>query len=140
MRQLTTVLASCILFAVVLTGCTAARSNLGTSDSSCYLALPTATKAVEGHGRLLGVHLLDLKTLRHRTPRFFETLATGNDGSQKVCVVEFEGHFDQSTVSKPLGRSSGRLAVVVSTSPANRLLGTVILARPPLHFGHPHIG
>jgi len=129
-----------MFLAGVLSSCSSARSNLGTSDSSCYLALPTATKAVEGHGRLLGVHLFDLAALRHRAPRLFEMLATRNGGSQRVCVVAFEGHFEKSNVSKPLGRSSGRLAVVVSTTPANQLLGTVIVTRAPLHFGHPHIG
>jgi hypothetical protein len=138
-RRLAGVLAGCVLLASVLAGCTSARSGLGTSDSSCYLALPTATKAVENHGRLLGVHLFTLTALEHKAPHLFQKLAT-RASSQRVCVIAFEGHFDTSSVSAPLGRPSGRLAVVVSTIPANHLLGTVIFTRPPLHFGHPHIG
>jgi hypothetical protein len=138
-RRLVGALAACVLLATVLAGCTSARSGLGTSDSSCYLALPTAAKAVEGHGRLLGVHLFTLTALQHKAPNLFKKLAT-SAGPQRVCVIAFEGHFDTTTVSTPLGRPSGRLAVVVSTIPANHLLGTVIFTRAPLHFGHPHIG
>ena len=138
-RRLAGALAGCVLLATVLTGCTSARSGLGTSDSGCYLALPTATKAVESHGRLLGVHLFTLTALQHKAPHLFQKLAT-RASSQRVCVIAFEGHFDANSVSAPLGRPSGRLAVVVSTIPANHLLGTVIFTRPPLHFGHPHIG
>jgi hypothetical protein len=139
-RRLAGAAAGCLLFAGVLAGCSSARSSLGTSDSSCYLALPTATKAVGGHGRLLGVHLFTLTSLRHRAPRLFKDLALGHDGSERVCVVAFSGAFDQATVSHPSGRSSGQLAVVVATTPGNELLGTVIFKRAPLHFGHPHIG
>ena len=133
-------LAGCLLAAGALAGCSSARSSLGTSDSSCYLALPTATKAVENHGRLVGVHLYELSALRHRAPKLYKTLAPTGPASERVCVVAFEGHFEQATVSRPLGRPSGRLAVVVSTTPDNRLLGTIIFAHTPLHFGHPHIG
>jgi hypothetical protein len=121
-------------------GCTTARSDLGTSSSGCYLALPTATKAVEGHGRLLGVDRFTLASLHQTAPRFFAQLDPKGAGSQRICVVAFGGRFDASSVSTPRGRSSGLLAVVVATSPGNHVLGTVILARPPLHFGHSHAG
>jgi len=140
LRQVAPALAGCLLLALVLAGCTSARNSLGTSDSSCYLSLPTATDAVQSHGRLLGVHLFDLKALRQRAPQLFQALDTKYVAQQKVCVVAFSGHFDRNSVSSPHGRSSGRLAVVVTTSPANHVLGTVIFTRPPLHFGHPHIG
>jgi hypothetical protein len=140
MRQLAGALAGCLFLAFVLAGCTSARNSLGTSDSSCYLALPTATSAVRAHGRLLGVHLFDQKVLRQRAPHLFTALDTTYHASQRVCVVAYSGNFTRHSVSAPRGRSSGRLAVVVATTPANHLLGTVIFARPPLHFGHPHIG
>jgi len=124
----------------LLTGCTTARSDLGTSSSSCYEALPTATKAVGGHGRLLGVDRFTLSSLHQNAPRFFEQLDPKGSASQRVCVVAFGGQFDASSVSGPHGRSSGHLAVVVSTTPGNHVLGTVILAQPPLHFGHSHAG
>jgi len=129
-----------VLLAGVLAGCTTARSSLGTSDSSCYLALPAATKAIGGHGRLLGVDLFTLGSLRHKAPHLYKALAPRHDDSERVCVVAFGGVFDQAMVAHPRGRSSGRLAVVVATSPGNDVLGTVIFTRAPLHFGHPHFG
>ena len=139
-RQLASGLAGCILLASAFAGCTSARSNLGTTDSSCYLALPTATNAVHAHGRLVGVDLLTLTALRQRAPQLFTALATKHVSPQRVCVVVFVGRFNKTSVSDPLGRSSGRLAVVVVATPSNQLLGTVILTRAPMHFGHTHIG
>jgi hypothetical protein len=57
-----------------------------------------------------------------------------------VCVAAFTGKFTKGEVSKPLGRTAGPLAVVVSTSPGNKLLGTVIFSHAPLNFGHSHFG
>jgi hypothetical protein len=139
-RRLARGLAGCLLLATVLAGCASARSSLGTSDSSCYLALPAATHAVHSHGRLLGVHLFTLEVLRHKSPHLFKALDTRYDASQRVCASAFGGRFDQDSVSAPRGHSSGRVAVVVTTTPGNHLLGTVIVGRAPLHFGHPHIG
>jgi hypothetical protein len=132
--------AGCALLAGVLSGCTAARSNLGTSDSSCYLALPTATKAIGSHGRLHGVQRFTLSVLRKKAPRLLHDLDTTAPGSETVCLVAFTGNFSAASVTDPRGRSSGKLAVVVSTTPGNHLLGTVIFTNAPLHFGHPHAG
>jgi hypothetical protein len=128
------------LVACLLGSCTAARSNLGTSSSSCYLALPAATKAVGSQGRLLGVRLYSMKALRQKSPQLFKIPAREHNSRQRVCVIEFVGHFTNTSVSKPLGRPSGRLAIVALEAPSNQLLGTVILDHPPLQFGHSHIG
>jgi hypothetical protein len=133
-------LAGCLLLAMAMAGCTSGRSTLGTSDDSCYLALPTATSAVRSHGRLVGVHLFTLKTLRQRTPGLLKDLDTTYHASQRVCVIAFSGDFRKSSVTRGRGQASGRVAVVVSTTPGNHLLGTAILGRTPLHFGHPHVG
>jgi hypothetical protein len=133
-------LAAAVILACTLAGCTAARSSLGTSDSSCYLALPTATQAIGAHGRLLGVHLYTLTALRRLAPHLVSDLDTTESGSQRVCVVAFSGHFSHTAVQDGHGRASGKLAVVVSTTPSNHLLGTVIFTHVPLHFGHSHIG
>jgi len=53
-----------------------------------------------------------------------------------VCLAAYTGHFTASSVQKPHGRSSGKLAVAVVTSPGNKLLGTVILNRVPVRFQH----
>jgi hypothetical protein len=128
------------VLAVVVTGCTTARSDLGTSASSCYSALPTADSAVHGHGRLLGVQRFTLAALRQKTPHLFADLPPEEPSTQRVCVVAFGGQFSAASVEDARGRSSGHLAVVVSTTPGNHLLGTVIFARPPLRFSHTHAG
>jgi hypothetical protein len=126
--------------AVLLGGCGGFRSDLGTSDSSCYLALPAATKAVGGHGRLIGVHLTTLEAVRKRSSPL-ATLFKGNPHSkQQICITAFSGHFVRSSVTKPLGAESGPVAVVASEVPSNRVLGTAILLHPPLRFSHTHIG
>jgi hypothetical protein len=138
-RRWATGAAGCALIAGLLAGCTTARSNLGTSDSSCYLALPTATNAVNGHGHLFGVRRYTLSALRKQAPHLVQDLDTKKPGSQSVCVIAFTGKFTAGSVSDPRGRASGHLAVAVSTTPGNHLLGTVIFTRTPLHFGHSHL-
>ncbi len=64
----------------------------------------------------------------------FKTNAT------RVCVAAYEGNFTSADVSKPLGRASGKLAVVVVNAANQQLLGTDIIKRAPLRFGHPHVG
>ncbi len=132
--------AGCILLAGLLAGCTAARSELGTTDSACYLALPAATAAVGSHGKLLGVHLLRLNNLRQRSARLFEALPVSRTSGQRVCVIGFTGQFTRESVSRPYGHQSGHLAVVVLDTPSNQLVGTVIFDHAPLSFGHAHIG
>jgi hypothetical protein len=139
-RRLASGIVGCILLAFAFAGCTSVRSSLGTSDSSCYRALPTARQAVNAQGRMIGVQLLTLAALRRDAPRLFGDLATTHAESQRVCVVAFDGRFEKSSVSEPRGRSTGHVAVVVATTPSNQLLGTVIFTRAPLHFGHSHIG
>ncbi len=129
----------CLLVATVVAGCTTARSDLGSSAISCYHALPTANKAIHGKGHLLEVQQLTMGTLQRKAPRLYGDLKTQSPSSMRICVVAYSGTFDSSSVSLPRGRHSGRLAVVVSTTPDNHLLGTVILARPPLRFG-PNVG
>lgn len=129
-----------LLLAVGAAACTTARSDLGTSDSSCYQALPTVTKAVHSSGRLLGVHKYSLGSLHRQAPRVFGDLPQTGKASQRVCVAAFGGHYSATSVSHPHGLAAGRLAVVVVTTPGNRVLGTIILTRPPLRFGHSHLG
>jgi hypothetical protein len=132
-------LAGGALLAMVCTGCTAARSTLGTSDSSCYLALPTATAAVGTHAHLVGFHRFTLKQLKVKAPHLYQAIASDESASENVCVVAFTGKFASGHVAKPHGRPSGTLAVVVSTTPGNELLGTVIFRHAPLHFGQTHV-
>ncbi len=139
-RRLTGGLAACLVAGCMLVGCSSAHSDLGTSDSPCYQALPAASRAVHGRGALAGVELLTLAALHHRAPKPFSSLTGSRRPSDRVCAIEFTGTFVASSVARPLGSPRGRLAVVVLDTPSNRLLGTVLLDHPPLSFGHAHVG
>jgi hypothetical protein len=129
-----------MLTVCLLAGCTSVRNSLGTSDSSCYIALPTATGSVGSHGKLIGVRQFTVRSLHQKAPPVFLALTVGKASSQHLCVIEFVGTFTRSSVEMPFGQPSGRLAVVVTEAPSNRLLGTVIFKSPPLQFNHDHIG
>ena len=125
-----------VVAASLLSACSAARNGLGTSDESCYLALPTAAKAVGSHAHLAGVRKFSLGGLHSIAPRLYRHLTDDLPKGQSVCLAAYTGHFDASGVSKPFGRLRGTVAVVVVTTPANRLLGTLILAKIPVRFEH----
>ena len=97
--------AALVLAATLLVSCSAARTDLGTTDESCYLALPTAAKAVGGHGHLEGVRKYTLSGLRSMAPRLYRRLADDVPKKQAVCLVGYTGHFTASTCRKPLGRA-----------------------------------
>jgi hypothetical protein len=134
-----TVVAALIAAAALASGCTTARSALGTTNSGCYLALPTASAAVHHRGHLRGVRLADVDSLRP-TGRVYNAATSTGRAVRQVCLVAYTGHFASSQVEKPFGRHQGVLAVVVVEYPHVKLLGTVVLRRVPLNFGHPHIG
>ena len=138
--RLTVPLAAVTSAVCLLAGCTAARNSLGTSDSSCYLAIPSATHAVGPHSKFIGLHQFTLASLRQKDPGLFDSLTAVKPTSQRVCIIEFVGSFTQASVQKPLGKPSGRLAVVVTEAPTNHLVGTVIFHHPPLNFAHSHVG
>ncbi len=139
-RTIATAVVGWVVAAGLLAGCSAARSNLGTSESACYLAIPTASQALGGHGRLAGVHLFTGASLHHQIPRLSGRLTVPRPGTQRLCVFEYTGSFTTESVAEPLGSPEGRFAVVVVTTPANHLLATVILDHPPYRFDHTHIG
>ena len=63
------------------------------ATESCYLALPTAAKAVGGHGHLEGVRKYTLSGLRSVAPRLYGRLADDLPKKQGVCVAGYTGHF-----------------------------------------------
>jgi hypothetical protein len=113
---------------------------LGTTDSSCYLALPVAVKAVGSHSKLLGAHLYTLAELRRKAPRLVTQIQPKGNPQQRICVLAFSGQFTEGKLPKSHGRPAGRVAIVVLTNPSNSLLGTLVLKRVPLRFSHSHIG
>jgi len=128
--------AGLVVAASLLTACSAARTGQGTTAESRYLALPTATKAVGGHGHLAGVRKFTLSGLHGVAPRLYDRLADEVPKGQAVCVVGYTGKFNATMVSNPLGLPTGTLAVVGVTTPANKLLGTLILTKIPVRFQH----
>ncbi len=135
-RRLGAGVAGLVMAASLLTSCSAARTGQGTTDESCYLALPTAAKAIGGHGHLHGIRKFTLSGLHGVAPRLYKRLADDVPKGQNVCLAAYTGHFSASSVSKPLGRPAGTLAVAVVTTPGNRLLGTLILMKIPVRFQH----
>jgi hypothetical protein len=135
-RRLGAGIAGLAVAASLLAACSGARSGQGTTDESCYLTLPTATKAIGGHGHLEGVRKFTLANLHGVAPRLYKRLADDVPKGQNVCLAAYTGHFSASSVSKPLGHPSGTLAVAVVTTPGNHLLGTLILTKIPVRFQH----
>jgi hypothetical protein len=135
-RRCVTGAAGLVVAASLLTACSAARSGQGTTDETCYLALPTAAKAVGGHGHLAGVRKYSLTGLRGAAPRLYGQFVNDVPKGQNVCIAAYTGHFTATNVSKPFGDTSGTIAVAVVTTPGNRLLGTLLLAKLPVRFQH----
>jgi hypothetical protein len=134
-RRAAVALAVGTLFVGIATGCTAVRSDLATADSACSSALPIAKSAVHGSGHLAGVRLVPVSSLAaHSWLR--STAERAGAGAQSVCLVAFTGHFHSSTVDRPVGDAQAGSAVVVVSYPSGNLLGTVIIARAGLRFGH----
>src|ERR1700727_1105443 len=85
--RLASLAAAFVLAAALLAACSTARSDFGTTDASCYLALPTAAKAVGGHGHLEGVRKYTLSSLRSVAPRLYSRLADDVSNKQAVCIA-----------------------------------------------------
>jgi hypothetical protein len=127
--------------ASTLAGCTSVRDDLGTASSGCYVALPIATSAVGDQGRLHGVRLVGVPSLRGGDSLLYRAAVSAPPPRvARVCLVAFTGQFQADGVAQPIGRSEGRVAVVELAYPDNRLLATLLIARPPLAFGHSHLG
>ena len=136
MRRVGAGFAGLLIAASLLAACSAARTGQGTTDESCYLALPTAAKAVGGHGHLAGVRKFSLSGLHGVAPRLYGQLVDDVPKGQSVCLAAYTGHFNASAVTEPLGRPSGTHAVAVVTTPGNQVLGTLILNKLPVRFQH----
>jgi hypothetical protein len=137
-RRLAGCAVAAVLGASVFAGCTSARAGLGTTDDSCYLALPTASQAVGGHGHLTGIRKYRVEDMKSLAPRLYDYLADQAPRTQVICLAGYTGLFTRAMVEKPIGRPTGKLAVVVVTSPGNKVLGTLILKKLPVRFQHTH--
>ena len=137
-RRLAGCAVGAVLCASVFAGCTSARAGLGTTDDSCYLALPTTSQAVGGHGHLAGIRKYRVEDMKNLAPRLYDYLADQAPGTQVICLAGYTGLFTKAMVEKPIGHPTGKLAVVVVTSPGNKVLGTLILKKLPVRFQHTH--
>ena len=137
-RRLAIALATLGLAGTLVAACSSARTDVGTSDESCFRAIPTASEAVGDQGHLAGVRKYSLSTLHGLAPHLADRLADQVPVGQAVCLVAYSGRFEAGRVAKPLGLPQGPLAVAVVTWPGDKLLGTLILDRIPVRFGHSH--
>ena len=140
MKRRSALFVSGLAAAGLLAGCASPRNSLGTTSSPCFLAVPVATEAVHDQGHLAGVRLVSGKELaRHARILDLLTARMGRPVHQ-VCVVSFLGSFRLDAVERPAGRApaggSGPVAVVVVTSPQNRLVATFVVEREPLPLRH----
>lgn len=133
-------LVAVVAAATLLAGCGVARNELGTVNSNCYVVLPIADGAVHHHGKLHGVRLVSVASLRARAPHLYEAAKSAPPPVvREVCLVAFTGKFTSSAVTDPLGKKRGVLAVVEISYPQKRLLGTLLVRKAPLTFLHTHI-
>lgn len=137
-RSWVSALCGLVLAAAVFAGCSSARVGLGTTDESCYLELPTAAMAVGGHGHLEGIRKYTVDGLKGIAPRLYNFLIHEVPKTQDVCIAGYTGDFTKGMVMKPRAQAAGKLAVVVVTSPGNKLLATVLLTKLPVRFEHTH--
>jgi hypothetical protein len=142
LRRPARLLPTVVLAGSLLAACSSARTTQGTSNESCYLALPTAEDAVgtpaHTHPHLVGVRKFSVAGLKGPAPDLYSNLKGELPGRQAVCLAAYTGRFSAATVSKPVGRSNGSAAVVAVKTPGNELIGTLILAHLPVNFGHTH--
>jgi hypothetical protein len=128
-----------VVSALGLGGCAAAREELGTAASGCFVDLALASHAVHHHGRLRGVRLVSVRSLSTHAPLLFHAAEVDGKRLAQVCLVAFDGRFVARQVERPIGAPLGDLAVVELGYPRRRVLATLIVTRPPLPFGHSHI-
>lgn len=125
-----------VVMAAALTGCASVRNELGTVNSDCYIALPAAFRAVHHHGKLDGVRLVSVASLRTKSPLLYDAAVAKGRVKKNVCLVAFVGNFLAASVTGPIGDTAGHVAVVELGYPDKHLIATLVLRRPPLPFGH----
>ncbi len=138
LRRVGAAVAGLALAGSALVGCSAARTDVGTTDETCYIALPTAAHAVGPGAHFVGIRKYEMSSLKGIAPRLYAQMAKTVPAKQAVCIAAYTGHFSSYTVVKPLGRPVGTLAVAVIKTPGNELLGTLILTKLPVRFQHTH--
>jgi len=132
-------LAVCLCLGVI-SACTAARDTLGTNSSPCFRALAIAQDAVHDRGTFAGVRLVAVSALKS-VEHVAELLRSRSSTPlHNLCVVSYKGTFRPSEVARPAGRvpasGTGSFAIVVVSTPQNKLLATFVLEHEPVRFRH----
>jgi hypothetical protein len=127
-----------------LSGCTSARDTLGTNSSPCFHALALSADAVHDRGVFAGVRLVSASSLvkLHHLEAVVKQRST--TPLHNVCLVAYRGDFHLTQVQRPAGATPlsgvGHFAIVVISTPQNKLLATFVLAKEPVRFRHLALG
>ncbi|HVA02831.1 MAG TPA: hypothetical protein VMU64_03710 [Acidimicrobiales bacterium] len=125
-------------------GCTAARNTLGTNSSPCFHALALAADAVHDQGVFAGVRLVSDASLAKHGRMEALIRARSSTPLHSLCLVAYRGTFRLSQVLHPAGRMPssgvGHFAIVVVSTPQNKLLATFVLEKEPVRFRHLALG
>jgi hypothetical protein len=124
---------------VALGGCASAHNSLGTGSSTCFQALPSATQAVHGKGRFIGVRRVPLSQLRRppsTPPSSTSPEQSPNQSKRAVCVVAFQGNYGPGEVELETVQRSGNYAIVVVGEHGGKPLRAFVTNRLPLRFRH----
>ena len=129
-------IAGLVVAASLLAACSGARTGQGTTDESCYLALPTAAKAVGGHGHLdrcEEVHAWRTSTAwPPGSTRGWPTTHQAPERVPRRLHGALHGVLGVQAARAPqrdVGRGGGDDA-------GEQLLGTLILTKIPVRFQH----
>lgn len=129
----------CLVVAAMLAGCTSARNTLGTNSSQCYKAVAVTSDAVHDRGTFVGIRLLSARQVSRY--HHLEVLLRARAPAVKtVCVAAYHGSYRLDQVQMPFGaqpaNGGGPIAIVVVSTPQNKLIGTIVLSRIPLPIRH----
>jgi len=141
-------IAAIVIGAVVggsaLSGCTAARNVLGTTDSLCFHTLPEARSALGARAFFAGVRLLPVDDVvraieRSRShPKAPPSLLAMDH--KRACLVAFRGEFSlaRSRFGWALRPGPYKGAVVVVSPSDNKVIATILFRRVPnsIEFDH----
>ncbi|MHB1986750.1 MAG: hypothetical protein ACYCSF_02010 [Acidimicrobiales bacterium] len=132
-----------LVLGLLLASCTSVRNGLGTRDGICFSALPAARQDVGRAVLFAGVRYLSTTYLeaslerpghgRVSLPPALRALA-----GKGTCLVAFRGKLPARVAARAWHRGRGpyRFAVVIVRQSDHRVLGVLMLARPPLGFTH----
>lgn len=144
-RSIGRVVLATVALALLASSCTSVRNGLGTSDGVCFSALPVARKLVGATPSFAGVRYLSAATLevdieKIRRKHQHVTLppllrAAGHKGT---CLVGYRGKLPSGVTAdawRPL-KGPYHFAIVVIRLSTHRVLGVLLLGRPPVRFAH----